>query len=105
VHAVDDVQDTAFSWFGPVARIKAAGAENVYFLLLIPESHLKCEAEPVAGFSPELAVVTEVGGRRLESHIGGAQNLRRRSLCPERDARSIFCNPQVSKAEEQTPSS
>jgi hypothetical protein len=58
VHAVDDVQDTAFSWFGPVARIKAAGAENVYFLLLIPESHLKCEAEPVAGFSPELAVVT-----------------------------------------------
>jgi prolyl-tRNA synthetase len=48
------------------ARIKAAGAENVYFPLLIPESHLKREAEHVAGFSPELAVVTEAGGRRLE---------------------------------------
>ena len=40
------------------ARIKAAGAENVYFPLLIPESHLQCEAEHVAGFSPELAVVS-----------------------------------------------
>src|SRR3954447_14722131 len=47
-------------------RIKRAGAENVYFPLLIPESHLKREAEHVAGFSPELAVVTEAGGRRLE---------------------------------------
>jgi prolyl-tRNA synthetase len=47
-------------------RIKAAGAENVYFPLLIPESHLRREAEHVQGFSPELAVVTEAGGRRLE---------------------------------------
>jgi prolyl-tRNA synthetase len=51
------------------ARIKAAGAENVYFPLLIPESHLKREAEHVAGFSPELAVVTEAGGRRLEEPV------------------------------------
>jgi prolyl-tRNA synthetase len=51
------------------ARIKAAGAENVYFPLLIPESHLKREAEHVAGFSPELAVVTEAGGRRLEEPL------------------------------------
>ena len=51
------------------ARIKAAGAENVYFPLLIPESHMKREAEHVAGFSPELAVVTEVGGRRLEDPL------------------------------------
>jgi prolyl-tRNA synthetase len=48
------------------ARIKAAGAENVYFPLLIPESRLRREAEHVEGFSPELAIVTEAGGRRLE---------------------------------------
>jgi prolyl-tRNA synthetase len=51
------------------ARIKAAGAENVYFPLLIPEGHMKREAEHVAGFSPELAVVTEAGGRRLEEPL------------------------------------
>jgi prolyl-tRNA synthetase len=51
------------------ARIKVAGAENVYFPLLIPESHLRREAEHVAGFSPELAVVTEAGGRRLEEPV------------------------------------
>jgi prolyl-tRNA synthetase len=51
------------------ARIKATGAENVYFPLLIPESHLRREAEHVAGFSPELAVVTQAGGRRLEEAL------------------------------------
>ncbi len=51
------------------ARIKATGAENVYFPLLIPEGHLRREAEHVAGFSPELAVVTEAGGRRLEEPV------------------------------------
>ncbi len=48
------------------ARIKAAGAENVYFPLLIPAGHLRREAEHVEGFSPELAVVTEAGGRSLQ---------------------------------------
>jgi prolyl-tRNA synthetase len=48
------------------ARIKAAGAENVYFPLLIPEGHLRREAEHVEGFSPELAVVTVAGGKVLE---------------------------------------
>jgi prolyl-tRNA synthetase len=48
------------------ARIKAAGAENAYFPLLIPESYLHREAEHVEGFSPELAVVTHGGGKRLE---------------------------------------
>ena len=48
------------------ARIKRAGAENVYFPLLIPESHLRREAEHVEGFSPELAVVTHAGGKQLE---------------------------------------
>ena len=47
-------------------RIKAAGAENVYFPLLIPEGHLRREAEHVDGFSPELAVVTKAGGRDLQ---------------------------------------
>ncbi|MDX2970123.1 proline--tRNA ligase [Kribbella solani] len=47
-------------------RIKATGAENAYFPLLIPESYLRREAEHVAGFSPELAVVTHAGGKELE---------------------------------------
>ena len=51
------------------ARIKATGAENVYFPLFIPESHLKREAEHVEGFSPELAVVTHAGGKELAEPI------------------------------------
>jgi prolyl-tRNA synthetase len=47
------------------ARIKAAGADNVYFPLLIPESYINREAEHVEGFSPELAVVTVAGGKEL----------------------------------------
>ena len=47
-------------------RIKAAGAQNAYFPLLIPESYLHRESEHVEGFSPELAVVTHGGGRELE---------------------------------------
>src|SRR5579862_9593148 len=50
-------------------RIKAAGAENAYFPLFIPESYLQREAEHVEGFSPELAVVTHGGGRKLEEPI------------------------------------
>jgi prolyl-tRNA synthetase len=38
----------------------------VYLPLLIPEGHLRREAEHVEGFSPELAVVTHAGGKRLE---------------------------------------
>ncbi len=47
-------------------RIKAAGAENAYFPLFIPDSFLRKEAEHVEGFSPELAVVTHGGGKELE---------------------------------------
>jgi prolyl-tRNA synthetase len=47
-------------------RIKAAGAENVYFPMFIPESYLRREADHVEGFSPELAVVTHAGGKDLE---------------------------------------
>jgi prolyl-tRNA synthetase len=46
-------------------RIKASGARNAYFPLLIPESYLRREAEHVEGFSPELAVVTIGGGKEL----------------------------------------
>ncbi|GIJ43977.1 proline--tRNA ligase [Virgisporangium aliadipatigenens] len=51
------------------ARIKAAGAQNAYFPLLIPESYLRREAEHVEGFSPELAVVTIGGGKQLEEPL------------------------------------
>jgi prolyl-tRNA synthetase len=47
-------------------RIKATGARNAYFPLLIPEAYLHREAEHVEGFSPELAVVTHGGGKELE---------------------------------------
>jgi prolyl-tRNA synthetase len=50
-------------------RIKAAGSENVYFPLFIPQSHLQKEAEHVEGFSPELAVVTHAGGKDLAEPI------------------------------------
>jgi prolyl-tRNA synthetase len=45
---------------------KATGHQNAYFPLLIPESFIKREAQHVAGFSPELAVVTIAGGKQLE---------------------------------------
>jgi prolyl-tRNA synthetase len=51
------------------ARIKAAGAENAYFPLFIPESYLKREAEHVEGFAPELAVVTHGGGKQLAEPV------------------------------------
>ena len=47
-------------------RIKATGARNAYFPLLIPEAFMRREAEHVEGFSPELAVVTHGGGKQLE---------------------------------------
>ena len=50
-------------------RIKAAGAENAYFPLFIPETYLEREAEHVEGFSPELAVVTIAGGKELEEPL------------------------------------
>ncbi|MHB1717064.1 MAG: proline--tRNA ligase [Acidimicrobiales bacterium] len=50
-------------------RIKAAGAENAYFPLFIPESFLQLEAEHVEGFAPELAVVTHAGGKQLEEPV------------------------------------
>jgi prolyl-tRNA synthetase len=50
-------------------RIKVAGADNLYFPLLIPQSYLTREAEHVEGFSPELAVVTHAGGKELDEPL------------------------------------
>ena len=50
-------------------RIKQTGHVNAYFPLLIPESYLRREAEHVAGFSPELAVVTHAGGKDLDEPL------------------------------------
>lgn len=50
-------------------RIKAAGAENAYFPLFIPESYLNRESDHVEGFSPELAIVTHGGGRELAEPV------------------------------------
>src|SRR5436190_17596248 len=47
-------------------RFKATDHQNAYFPLLIPQSFLRKEAEHVEGFSPELAVVTIAGGKKLE---------------------------------------
>jgi len=45
--------------------IKASGVPNAYFPLFIPHSFLEKEKEHVKGFSPELAVVTHGGGKKL----------------------------------------
>jgi prolyl-tRNA synthetase len=47
-------------------RFKATGHKNAAFPLLIPMSFLQKEAEHVEGFAPELAVVTQAGGKELE---------------------------------------
>jgi prolyl-tRNA synthetase len=50
-------------------RIKATGHENFYFPLFVPTSVLAQEAELVEGFAPEVAVVTEAGGKKLEEPL------------------------------------
>jgi prolyl-tRNA synthetase len=50
-------------------RIKAAGAQNAYFPLLIPMNFFDREADHVEGFSPELAVVTHGGGKELTESL------------------------------------
>jgi len=49
--------------------IKSSGVTNAYFPLFIPEHLLKKEKEHVAGFSPELAVVTIGGGEELKEKL------------------------------------
>lgn len=50
-------------------RFKATGHENAYFPMFIPYSFLQKEAEHVEGFSPELALVTHAGGKKLEEPL------------------------------------
>jgi prolyl-tRNA synthetase len=50
-------------------RIKATGHENFYFPLFVPASVLAQEGELVEGFAPEVAVVTEAGGKKLEEPL------------------------------------
>jgi prolyl-tRNA synthetase len=50
-------------------RFKETGHLNAYFPLFIPQSYLQREADHVAGFSPELAVVTHAGGKELEEPL------------------------------------
>ncbi len=49
--------------------IKETGHQNAYFPLFIPESFFAKEAEHVEGFSPECAVVTHGGGKKLEEPL------------------------------------
>jgi len=48
---------------------KDTGHQNAYFPLFIPESFMQKEAEHVEGFSPECAVVTHAGGKKLEENL------------------------------------
>jgi prolyl-tRNA synthetase len=50
-------------------RFKATGHMNAAFPLLIPRSFIDKEQSHVAGFSPELAVVTVGGGEKLEEPL------------------------------------
>jgi prolyl-tRNA synthetase len=50
-------------------RFKATGHVNAAFPLLIPRSFIDKEKSHIAGFSPELAVVTHGGGEKLEEPL------------------------------------
>lgn len=51
------------------ARFKETGVQNAYFPQLIPYSFITKEASHVEGFAPELAVVTQGGGKELEEPL------------------------------------
>ncbi|MDO9548638.1 MAG: proline--tRNA ligase [Candidatus Marinimicrobia bacterium] len=48
---------------------KETGHVNAYFPMFIPESYMHKEAEHVAGFAPECAVVTHGGGKKLDEPL------------------------------------
>ena len=62
-------------------RFKAAGVENVYLPMFIPESLLEKEKDHVEGFAPEVAWVTH----------GGLQPLQER-LCVRPTSETLFCD-------------
>ncbi len=49
--------------------MRLKGVQNAYFPLLIPLSLMEKEKEHVAGFSPELAIVTIGGGEKLKDPL------------------------------------
>jgi prolyl-tRNA synthetase len=51
------------------ARIKATGHENFYFPLFVPASVLAQEGKLIEGFAPEVALVTEAGGKKLDEPL------------------------------------
>lgn len=51
------------------AEFKKKGVKNAAFPLLIPLPFLQKEADHVAGFAPEVAVVTHAGGEQLEEPL------------------------------------
>src|SRR3984957_15917989 len=60
---------------------KATGHKNAYFPLFIPLSYLEKEAEHVAGFAKESAVVTP---HDIEEEPGGTESLAQRAGGPSR---------------------
>lgn len=50
-------------------QFKELGVQNAAFPLLIPQSFLQKEKEHIAGFAPEVAVVTHAGGKELEEAL------------------------------------
>lgn len=50
-------------------RIKETGHHNAAFPLFIPKSFIEKEKKHVAGFAPELAVVTVAGGKKLDEPL------------------------------------
>lgn len=50
-------------------RFRKMGIKNTYFPLFIPEKLLNKEKEHVAGFSPEVAWVTEAGDNKLSERL------------------------------------
>jgi len=50
-------------------KIKDTGHQNALFPVLIPLSFIEKEAEHIAGFAPELAIVTHAGGKKLEEPL------------------------------------
>lgn len=51
------------------AKIKATGHRNVYFPMFIPEGLLTKEAEHFAGFTPEVAWISQGGDTELEERV------------------------------------
>ena len=49
--------------------IEKAGVDDVYFPMFIPMSFLAAEKEHVEGFAPEVAMITEAGGEKLDEPL------------------------------------